>query len=134
VKWFRRKRIVERPTKLINYPSGLAVDTEQGVWYIKNNTKYKLFSNRVVRSWCFDVIAYGSEKALVDFKNGGFLGFRDGSLLQNISDGKIYLVSDSKRRHIKTPDAFSFYGLDESKIIKVSEREINLHDQGASIE
>ena len=63
----------------------------------------------------------------------GKLGFRDGTLIKNISDGKMYLVSQNKRRHIVSPDSFDKYGLDRSKLIEVSDSEINMHDQGEDL-
>jgi hypothetical protein len=63
----------------------------------------------------------------------GKLGFRDGTLIKNIADGKIYLVSQNKRRHVVTPDSFAKYGLDRSSIVEVSESETNMHDLGENL-
>jgi len=54
-------------------------------------------------------------------------------LIKNVSDGKMYLVSQNKLRHIVDPDSFNRYGLDRSKIIEVSEKEILAHDLGETI-
>jgi len=134
MRWFKRKPLPPRPTKPVDYPTGLAVETGGEVWYIKGQTKYKVYNDRVLHSWRFSVIARGSEVSLSNLTNGGLLGFRDGSLLKNISDGKIYLVSGNRRRHVRTPDAFALFGLDESTAIKVSEKEILLHSEGEPIE
>ena len=63
----------------------------------------------------------------------GSLGFRDGSLIKNIADGKMYLISQNKRRHIVDPDSFARYGLDRSVVIEVSETEVNMHDIGEDL-
>ena len=63
----------------------------------------------------------------------GTLGFRDGTLIKNIADGKIYLISQNKRRHIIDPDSFTKYGLDRSNIVEVSEAEVNMHDIGDNL-
>jgi hypothetical protein len=60
----------------------------------------------------------------------GKLGFRDGTLIKNIADGKMYLVSQNKLRHIVDPDIFIKYGLDRSNLIEVSEAEVKAHDLG----
>jgi hypothetical protein len=73
-------------------------------------------------------------EALSGFKYGGTLGFRDGTLIHNIADGKMYLVSANKRRHIVSPDVFDKYGLDESRVLRVSEAEISLHEEGAELD
>ena len=123
----------KRPTAPRNYPDGMAVDTELGnVYYIRNGKKYRCASQRVVDSWRF-VVARGSENSLKDIVYGGVLGFRDGSLIKNIADGKIYLVSGNKRRLVTSPDIFDYYGLDRSGVVEVSERETMLHDEGEPI-
>jgi len=63
----------------------------------------------------------------------GKLGFRDGTLIKNIADGKIYLLSQNKLRHIVDPDSFDKYGLDRSKVIEVSEAEKQAHDLGEQL-
>lgn len=117
------------PSKPIDYPTGLAVETESEVFFIKGNTKFKYYSQRVFKSWNL-VPAKGTSLSVSRFTYGGVLGFRDGTLINNIADGKIYLVSGNKRRHIQSPDVFGRYGLDESKIIRVSAEETNLQEEG----
>jgi len=63
----------------------------------------------------------------------GKLGFRDGTLIKSVADGKMYLVAQNKLRHIVDPDSFNRYGLDRSKMIEVSEKEISAHDLGENI-
>jgi hypothetical protein len=58
------------------------------------------------------------------------VGFRDGTLIQNIVDGKIYLVSDSRKRLVTDPDILDSLGLE---ILLVSEAEINIHEDGDPI-
>jgi len=74
-----------------------------------------------------------TENALSGFKIAGKLGFRDGTLIKNIADGKIYLLSQNKLRHITDPDLFSKYGLDRSSVIEVAEYEINSHEIGENL-
>jgi hypothetical protein len=63
----------------------------------------------------------------------GKLGFRDGALIKNIADGKMYLISQNKRRHIVSPDSFTRYGLDRSRVIEVSDIETNMHELGENL-
>ena len=115
-----------------NFPSGLAVKTENAVYWIKDNKKYKLISDRAAESWKF-VTVNGTEKSVSLIKLAGKLGFRDGTLIKNIADSKIYLISQNKRRHIVNPDDFNKYGLDRSQVIEVSEIETNMHDLGENL-
>lgn len=118
--------IISAPT---NFPSGLSVKTDKATYWIKDGKRYKLISDRAANSWNFTTVN-ATELALSGIKLVGKLGFRDGSLIKNIADGKIYLISQNKRRHITTPDTFNIYGLDKSKIIEVGQNEIDVHNEG----
>ena len=120
---------VSQPT---NFPSGLAVKTDKGTYWIKDGKRYKLISDRAAASWSFTTVN-ATEAALSGIKLVGKLGFRDGTLIKNIADGKMYLVSQNKLRHIVDPDIFNRYGLDRSNLIEVSEAEIKAHDIGETL-
>jgi hypothetical protein len=120
---------ISQPT---NFPSGIAVKTDKDTYWIKDGKRYRLISDRAAQSWCFTTVL-ATEAALSGIKLVGKLGFRDGSLIKNLADGKMYLVSQNKLRHIVDPDSFNRYGLDRSKVIEVSEKEISAHDLGESI-
>jgi hypothetical protein len=115
-----------------NFPSGLAVKTSSATYWIKDGKRFKLISERAEKSWSFPTV-YAEESALVNMKVAGKLGFRDGTLIKNIADGKIYLVSQNKRRHVVSPDSFEKYGLDRSLVIEVSDMEANMHDLGENL-
>ncbi len=115
-----------------NFPSGIAVKTDKDTYWIKDGKRYRLISDRAAVSWSFTTVN-ATEAALTGFKVAGKLGFRDGALIKNIADGKIYLVSQNKLRHIVDPDSFTKYGLDRSKVIEVSEAEVSAHDLGEKL-
>lgn len=115
-----------------NFPSGIAVKTSNATYWIKDGKRFKLISDRAEKSWGFTT-ALAEESALSGIKISGKLGFRDGTLIQNIADGKIYLISQNKRRHVVNPDSFNKYGLDRSSIIEVSDLETNMHEQGEDL-
>ena len=121
--------LITSPT---NFPSGIAVKTDTGTYWIKDGKRYKLISKRAEASWSFTTV-HATEQSLSLIKQAGKLGFRDGTLIKNIADGKMYLISQNKRRHIVSPDSFTKYGLDRSKVIEVSESEINLHELGDNL-
>ena len=121
--------IISQPT---NFPSGLAVKTDKATYWIKDGKRYKLISDRAAKSWMFTTVN-ATEAALSGIKLVGKLGFRDGSLIKNIADGKMYLVSQNKLRHIVDPDVFDRYGLDRSIIMEVSEAEIKAHELGENL-
>lgn len=121
--------LITSPT---NFPSGIAVKTVNGTYWIKDGKKYKLISDRAAESWCFQT-ANATEDALSGIKLAGKLGFRDGTLIKNIADGKIYLISQNKKRHIIDPDSFNKYGLNRSKVIEVSNSEADMHELGENL-
>lgn len=116
----------------INLPSGIAVETEKAFYWVKDGKLYLLPSKRVYESWRF-VSVKATEHAISKYKIAGKLGFRDGTLIKNIADGKLYLISQNKRRHIVNPDFFDTYGLDRSSIVEASESETNMHDLGENL-
>lgn len=110
-------------------PSGLIACTEKGYFYIKGNKRFKFVSDKAMRSWSLPIVNT-TEAMLVNFSTSGVLGFRDGSLIHDISDGRMYLISDSKRRHIVDPDVLEWL---DSEIIKVGQKEIFVHSEGEKL-
>lgn len=124
------KTLVISPT---DFPSGLAVKTSKATYWIKDGKRFKLASERAEKSWSFTTVL-AEESALVSFKIAGKLGFRDGTLIKNIADGRIYLISQNKRRHIVSPDIFDRFGLDKSSIVEVSDAETKIHELGDNLQ
>lgn len=125
----QQQLLIISPTVL---PSGLAVKTERAIYWIKDSKRYKLISDRAAKSWAFTTVN-ATEQAIASMKVVGKLGFRDGTLIKNIADGKMYLISQNKKRHIIDPDSFDKYGLDRSSVIEVSEAEANMHQIGEDL-
>jgi hypothetical protein len=121
--------LITSPT---NFPSGIAVKTDKAVYWIKDGKRFKLISDRAARSWLFTTVN-ATEEALSGMKIAGRLGFRDGTLIKNISDGKMYLVSQNKKRHITSPDIFDKFGLNRNTMIEVSATEIAAHELGEDL-
>lgn len=124
-----KNNLITSPT---NFPSGIAVKTDKATYWIKDGKRYKLISDRAADSWTFTTVR-ATETALSNIKLVGKLGFRDGTLIKNIADGKMYLISQNKKRHIVNPDSFNHYGLDRRSIIEVSEAEVNMHNLGDNL-
>ena len=122
---------LQRPT---NYPSGSVVDTGADVYLIKGKTKFKFYSPLCLESWGFRQILPGSTESVSKFLYGGHIGFRDGSLIKNFADGKIYLIADNKRRHVQNPHVMEEMGYDLSKAIVVSNKEAEIQSEGEPIE
>lgn len=118
----------------VEYPSGAFVHTEKGYFYIVSQTKrYHLISERVLTSWSPQRIIETSEAAVVKYRIAAKMKFRNGSLIHNIADGKIYLIVDGQRRAIVSPDVFKLIGAKRSHTVTVSKTEANLHEEGAPL-
>lgn len=112
-----------------NFPYWTFVHTEGGWFLLKEKTRLRIISQRILDSWSVNVVE-ATEAAIKHYPCTGKLGFRDGTLINNMGDGKIYLVSQNMRRQITSPDAFEKYGLDRSQMIWVSEDEAKLQKIG----
>lgn len=129
MKMFRSKNSRVLPKVPTDYPTGLAVRADDEIFYIKGKTKYKFFNHRVFKTWALTPVE-GTKESLSGHLYVGTLGFREGTLINNIADGKLYLVSGNKVRHIVSPDIFDKYGLDKNNVLEVSDEEVSLHEFG----
>jgi hypothetical protein len=134
----RRKSQFPPPTKKTDYPTGTFVETEKGFFYIVNKAKrYRLISRRVLDSWSPQRVVKTTEAAVAHYRVAAKMKFRNGSLIWNISDGKVYLIEEGKRRWVVSPEVYYRLGLNPSlrmkDIIWVSMDEVNLHQLGEDL-
>lgn len=129
--WFQRTKTQPPilPTTKTDYPEGTCVETEAGWFFIKKNYRFRIPTRRVLDSWRFNVVQT-TEAAVKHYKVAGKLGFRDGTIIDDFSDGRMYIIAGNKRRHIVNPDFFERTGIDHHWAITVSSEEANLHDDG----
>jgi hypothetical protein len=127
-----QKKSPQLPHKIFNpdVPSGLIAKTEKGFFYIKGKKRFKFVSERAMQTWNLPVIKT-LESKLAGYTIMGTLGLRDGTVAKDISDSKIYLISDSKKRHIVNPDVLLWLN---SSIIEVSQKDILIHTDGDPLE
>jgi hypothetical protein len=131
-----RKREVQKtlPTKPLVYPVGSVVRTENGVFYIKNaGTRMRIPSEYVLQSWNFHRVIPSNEIALKNYKIMGKLGFRAGSLIHNVADGKVYLVENNELRHIQSPEVFDLIGAVYDDAVTVPDTDIKRHNIGVPL-
>lgn len=135
--WFQSKQKTQTPlpSNPVQYPSGVCVVTDKGRYLInKDGKRYRIATERVFESWNFPIVVNTSEAALKNFPVAVTrLGFRDGTLLNNMADGKLYLVSAGKARHVTGPDILASLGLKPVDAWYVSQAELNLMKIGEDI-
>lgn len=130
----RRARPQNLPSKPVAYPPGTFVETESGYFYIVSPVKrYRLLSRRVLDSWSPARVVKTTEAAVSKYKISSKLKFRNGSLIHNVADGKIYLIVQGKRCHITSPDVLEMLGATSKDVMHVSEDEIRLHEAGEAL-
>lgn len=136
MKWFKAKSRtkVTLPTEPTDYPIGTFVESEKG-WFLiaKGNKRYYIATNRCLDSWSPQRVVKTTESALKRFRIAAKLKFRNGSLLINSADGKVYLIVDGERRHLTSPEAYSLIGAVYGGGVPVSEAEINMHKEGETL-
>lgn len=126
-----QKRLPDKP---VEYPAGLFVNTEKGYFYIASPTKrFRVLNRRILASWSPQRVIETSEAAVANYRIVAKLKYRNGSLIYNFADAKLYLISEGKRRHITNPDVLDRLNLDKRHAIRVSQVEVNLHEEGASL-
>jgi len=123
----KKKHIAKKYNYIV--PSGLIAHTELGYYYIKGNLRYNFISERAMNSWKLPIVET-KESIILNLKKAGILGFRDGTLVKDISDGKIYLISDSKRRHVIDPDVLECLNVE---IIQIGQKELFVHAEGEKL-
>jgi len=131
----RNQPRAEVPTGPVEYPAGICLRTEKGIFFLNKDLKrYRIATDRILQSWNFPLIVDSSEAAASTYPIAiNKLGFRDGSLLNNIADGKLYLVSAGKLRHIVNPDFLNRIGKTTAEAVVVSDAEIKIMKVGEKI-
>lgn len=137
--WLRRRktsRLPSRstlPTKPVEYPAGICVRSERGPFFIhRDGQRYRIPTQAVLDSWSFPFVVDSSEAALSKYPVAVTkIAFRDGTLLNNIADGKLYLVSAGRLRHVTSPAVLERLGNPEPLV--VSDAEIKIMKKGEEI-
>ena len=124
------KRRQKNALHLTEFPSGAVVETELGRWYINGKFRHRIKNKRVFKTWNFSLVIEAPESSLAKYLKGKPLGFRDGTLVGDISDGKVYLIAGKQRRPLTSPESFEALGLKRSDAIWAAHDEITLHPEG----
>lgn len=121
------------PTDPTVYPNGVCLETEKGFYLLRDNKRYRVPTQRILESWSFPLIVKTTEAAVAKYRVVAKLGFRDGSLIHNLSDGKMYLISQNKRRQFVSPEALEELGVSYNDFTTVSNYEVNLQEVGQEL-
>lgn len=129
-----RQRKPQKISIRTDFPTGTFVHTRRGYYYIAGTDKrYRFLTKRVLDSWAPHRIVEVTESAIGHYRVSSKMKFRNGSLIHSVADGKIYLISEGKRRHIISPDVLERIGASRNDVVSVSLDEIKLHEIGESL-
>lgn len=129
-----RKKSKTLPTTPVEYPPGTFIKSQRGYYFIADRGKrYRILSERVLNSWSPARVVETTEAAVQNYKVVAKLKFRNGSLIHNLADGRIYLIVNQKRCHVESPDVLTRVGATDKDIIHVSNDEIKLHELGEAL-
>lgn len=133
---FKRNKSNKLPSKPIDYPIGTFIETEKGYFYIAAPLKrYHLISKRTLDSWNPPRVVKTTEAAVSRYRVAAKMRFRNGSLIHSLIDGKVYLIENSLRRPLVSPEAFERIGshVRDKSIVTVSAEELRLHQLGEEL-
>jgi len=103
--------------------------TEKGYFYLKGEKRFKFISDRARETWKLHAVET-SETVMASIPIVGVVGFRDGTLIKDISTRKIYLIVDNKKSLVTDPDYLFDLGLKERDAITVSKKEADFQKEG----
>lgn len=131
----RQKKTTQLPSSPQVYPTGICLKTEKGTYsLLKDGKRYRVQSQEIEKSWSFPLVVKTTEVACKNYPVAiSKLPFRDGTLLYNIADGKMYLVSEAKLRHIVGVGVLVRLGVSFNDAMTVSQSDINLMRMGEAI-
>jgi len=124
-------------TTVMSHPNGTLVKTENGgtIYLIESGVKRAITSPAIFEDQGFewDDVVVVSKAELDNYSTGAPVAtFTEGNLLKG-SDGKIYIISDSTKRHITGPAVFEGLGYRWSNVISVSTEHLALYTTGTNV-
>jgi hypothetical protein len=123
-----------KPKDITDLPTGTVIETVNGEhFYIKGKRKFRIISDRILFSWSFPRTVYVTQTCADRYKTFGRMGFREGTVIRDITTSAIYLISENKKRLVTTPDALDNLGVLVDDIILVSPEEAGIHEGGEDI-
>lgn len=122
---------------LAKHPNGTLVKTwdNPAIYLIENGQKRWISDPLVLESYNYrwDRIVTIAPEEMWDYPEGAFFNkMRDGSLMFG-SDGKVYAVSNEKKRWIVSEEVFNALGYKWSQVKRISDAQLNTYETGDPI-
>ena len=120
-----------------SYPTGALIrDVEtSGVYYVQNGVKYPIVAEEILQvNYPGQPILLGHMDELERYPKGSPVRFKDGTLVKAKNDGKVYVISDGQKLHIKDEAAFVSRGYAWQNIIETNSEALLVHPSGSALE
>lgn len=118
---------------LENIPDGTAIEAKGIYFFVKGGMKYRIPSLSILKSQNYPRVIKVTPKSANKIPNSAAkIGLREGSVVRDISDNRIYLISGNRARHITSPIVLSQLG--NPDVILVAHSDITLHEGGREID
>jgi hypothetical protein len=119
------------------YPTGALIQdaSSGGVYYVQFGVKYPIISPEILKNNYPNqtiLSAHGDE--LDKYPKGEAVNFKDGTLIKSKDSDIVYVVSDGKKLPIADEKSFISRGYKWTDIITTSQRAVDLHPSGETLE
>lgn len=111
-------------------PVGSCVESAGERFYIQDNTRLRIPSEAIFKSWAFPYVLLSGKGTLAKLPIVGILGFRAGTVIYSLEDGLYYLIEKHKKRQITDPRWFDWLGMDRLDAVVASKDDAQLHKTG----
>jgi len=118
------------------YPTGALLQNNQtgGVYYVENGIKQPIYSRELMTaSFKGRILTQVGPEILDQYPEGPPVKFKDGELVKDKSDSKVYVISEGRRRWVKTEEAFANFGYKWDNIIETNFQAVNIHPLGQDV-
>lgn len=111
-------------------PIGSCVVTPTDKFYIQADTRLRIPSESVYKSWSFPYTLLVDSVNIAKYPIVGKLGFRPGTVIYSLEDGLYYMIEKSTKRQITDSRWFDWLGINRLDVLVASANDAKLHKTG----
>lgn len=125
---FRHKKT--QVTSRSDFPHGTCLRAGGRYYFVNGKSIKPIKSKQVIESWSFPIVVNVHSSAISSMAVSLPIGFRDGTLIKDINDGKMYLISKRIRRPVVSVDGLEMIGKKRSDAVWASHSDVIIHEVG----
>lgn len=114
-------------TDLTRLLPGTVINIGKEYFFVHRTGLLEIPTKRVLQSWNFSRVVTLPKQSVLPMRVVGKLGFRDGTVIKDVSSGRTYIISLQRRVLVDDPDIFWLHGLTKRDVLRVSAAEAELH-------